>query len=276
MTILSCYNYNGDIMKKRIISAIIALIIVIPLIIIGGTLFHIGVGIVGIIGFYEFLSIKNKENKVPNVIKILSILLFVIVMLSTNCMSKTFFIDFKVILLTFMFMLAPLVFYNKKNYNINDAMFLIASILFLGIAFNILIVLRNISIINIIYIALITVLTDTFAHFWGTHIGKHKLCPKVSPNKTIEGFIGGTLMGTIIGTLYYITVFNYNNLFLIIFMILLLSLIGQLGDLIFSAIKRKYEIKDFGNVMPGHGGVLDRLDSILFVCIAYTFILTIF
>ena len=261
-------------MKKRIISAVIALIIVIPLIIIGNMPFKIAVGIFGIVGFYEMLSMKDKEKKLPLLIKIISTLLFVISMLAYNNTDNIFNTN-NMILLILLTILSPIVFYNKKNYDFNDAVYLIANIILLSFAFNILMTLREENISHLIYIALITVSSDTFAHFWGTNIGKHKLCPKVSPKKTIEGLIGGTLMGTIIGTLYYITAFEYNSLILAILMTLSFSLIGQLGDLVFSATKRKYEIKDFGNIMPGHGGVLDRLDSIIYVSIAYSIILTI-
>lgn len=261
-------------MKKRIISAIVALLIVIPLIVLGGTVFKVGVGLVGILGFYEMLSMKDNERKIPILIKVISIILFVIIMLSFGYNTEKLYFDYSTLLLILLLILSPIVFYSRRDYNITDATFIIAIILFLGISFNALIALRNAGIENIIYLALITIMTDTFAHFWGTNIGIHKLCPKVSPKKTIEGLIGGTLMGTIIGVLYYITAFEYSSLMAVVAMTLLFSLIGQLGDLIFSAMKRNYDIKDFGNIMPGHGGILDRLDSIIFVTLAYSFILT--
>lgn len=261
-------------MKKRIISAIVALLIVIPLIVLGGTVFKVGVGLAGILGFYEMLSMKDNERKIPILIKVISIILFVIIMLSFGYNTEKLYFDYSTLLLILLLILSPIVFYSRRDYNITDATFIIAIILFLGISFNALIALRNAGIENIIYLALITIMTDTFAHFWGTNIGIHKLCPKVSPKKTIEGLIGGTLMGTIIGVLYYITAFEYSSLMAVVAMTLLFSLIGQLGDLIFSAMKRNYDIKDFGNIMPGHGGILDRLDSIIFVTLAYSFILT--
>ena len=113
-------------------------------------------------------------------------------------------------------------------------------------------------------------MTDTFAHFFGTKIGKHKLCPKISPNKTIEGMIGGTVFGTFLASMYFITVINSDkNVVLVVLMTLFLSIIAQFGDLVFSAIKRKYNVKDYGNIMPGHGGVLDRLDSLIFTMLAF-------
>ena len=128
----------------------------------------------------------------------------------------------------------------------------------------------------LIFIMSITIFTDTFAYIVGRLIGKNKFAPTVSPNKTWEGFIGGLVFGTFISTVYYISVFNYSGNYLkIIFIIAILSTIGQIGDLVFSSIKRHYKIKDFGNIMPGHGGVLDRLDSIIFVSMAFNVLFNI-
>ncbi len=119
---------------------------------------------------------------------------------------------------------------------------------------------------------------DIFAYFVGRAIGKHKLAPVVSPKKTIEGSIGGAL-GAIIGTLIICLVFD--NLYEIdinwlaaILITPVLSIVGMLGDLVMSAIKRTYGIKDYGNIMPGHGGVLDRVDSVLLVAPVFYLFLT--
>ena len=113
-------------------------------------------------------------------------------------------------------------------------------------------------------------MTDSFALGFGKLIGKNKLASTVSPNKTIEGFIGGAVMGTFIATAYYMTVINpARSLVLIIFITCLLSCIGQIGDLVFSFIKRNYGKKDFSNLIPGHGGILDRFDSFIFIILAF-------
>lgn len=110
---------------------------------------------------------------------------------------------------------------------------------------------------------------DAGAYFTGVFFGKRKLCPKVSPNKTVEGFLGGIVVGTvsalIIGFIYSFVYskaeFNY---VLILLLGLLASIISVLGDLSFSLIKRSCKIKDFGSIFPGHGGFLDRFDSVIF------------
>lgn len=115
-------------------------------------------------------------------------------------------------------------------------------------------------------------LADAGAYFAGSFFGKHKLCPKISPKKTIEGVIGGViicvgaccLLGYIFSEFIYKGIQNVNYLNLII-LSFVGSLLSVLGDLSFSLVKRAYNIKDYGNIIPGHGGILDRFDSVVFV-----------
>lgn len=129
----------------------------------------------------------------------------------------------------------------------------------------------------IVYLLFCAWFGDSGAYFVGTFLGKHKLCPNISPKKTIEGFIGGVLtVGLVVG----IQCVVYNEIILklagvseqykmnygvLIPVGMLACVAGVLGDLTASVIKRQYDVKDFGNLMPGHGGVLDRFDSVLFV-----------
>lgn len=119
-------------------------------------------------------------------------------------------------------------------------------------------------------------IADSGAYFAGTFLGKHKLCPKISPKKTVEGFIGGLLTNgifmVIISMVYhkirfpeyvdFVVNFDYLKLFILG---IICAVLGTLGDLSASIIKRQCNIKDYGNIMPGHGGLLDRFDSVLFV-----------
>lgn len=114
-------------------------------------------------------------------------------------------------------------------------------------------------------------MSDTGAYFCGKFFGKNKLCPEISPQKTIEGFIGGIVI-CVISMIFIAFIFNNFvftekqtvNYILIIILGLIGSPISALGDLSFSIIKRKCKVKDFGTIMPGHGGVLDRFDSVIF------------
>lgn len=108
-------------------------------------------------------------------------------------------------------------------------------------------------------------ITDTGAYFTGMFLGKHKLAPKISPKKTVEGAIGGVVF-CIISFLVYGIIIGASGNYLLIFALcgFVLSVISQIGDLSMSLIKREYNIKDYGVVFPGHGGILDRFDSVLF------------
>lgn len=262
-------------MKQRVISAIIALIICVPIILFGKTPFYLGVSVIGLIGFMEFISFRDKKRNVPYLMKVLGIFSFVFLMMSNwNILGTLFMLDAEVITTIIFLIIIPIVFYNKsKKYNIDDALFLLGGVLFLGVGFNQLVSVRMDNLNYFIFLLLITIISDTFAYVIGRLIGKHKMSPTVSPNKTWEGFIGGLIFATFVSTVFYVSAFNYTgNIFIVIFIVSLLSITGQLGDLVFSTIKRNYEIKDFGNIMPGHGGVLDRLDSILFVVLAFSYL----
>ena len=116
-----------------------------------------------------------------------------------------------------------------------------------------------------IFVFLIIWGTDSFAYIFGRKFGKHKLAPDISPNKTIEGSIGGVIGSLGLGLLV-VPFYNPVNFSVLEFVLLIVSLsvFGQLGDLVESAYKRQFNVKDSGKLFPGHGGVLDRFDSTFF------------
>ena len=119
-------------------------------------------------------------------------------------------------------------------------------------------------------------IADSAAYFAGSYLGKHKLCPVISPKKTVEGAVGGVIGGTLAslltGVIFQLIYGNVTMYYWILLLIgVLNSVISIFGDLTFSVIKRNCRIKDFGSIMPGHGGLLDRFDSVLF-CIPVVFI----
>lgn len=124
---------------------------------------------------------------------------------------------------------------------------------------------------------------DTCAYFVGRRFGKHKLCPAVSPHKTVEGAVGG-VMGTVvfgvIATLIYANVagrtadFTRSNYIIIALLACVAAVLGIYGDLFASVVKRQYGIKDYGKIFPGHGGILDRFDSVMFIAPFVTMVVT--
>ncbi|MGE5455637.1 MAG: phosphatidate cytidylyltransferase [Ignavibacteriales bacterium] len=265
-------------MKKRVISAIVALAIFVPIFIIGGTIFNIAVFILSIIGLKEFMDVKDTKRKTPTFIQFISYTFLTLILLfGLQSETVTLNIDYTILAALFLSFLLPTVLYHDQDkYNVNDAFYLIGGVFFLALSMLLLICLRQESLNIIIYLFLITIITDTFALVTGMLVGKHKLLEVISPKKTWEGLIGGTIMGVFVGTMFYHTVINPEiSIWLVILITTFLSLIGEFGDLFFSSMKRFYNKKDFSNIMPGHGGVLDRLDSIIFVLLGFMFFISI-
>lgn len=113
---------------------------------------------------------------------------------------------------------------------------------------------------------------DTAAWFWGKNFGKHKLWPAVSPKKTAEGFVGGVVTSVVITGVYWTLSIGNMSVQLIVCFITI-ACCAQLGDLVQSKMKRQFEIKDSSNLIPGHGGVYDRVDSLLFVSPLYLWVI---
>ena len=124
--------------------------------------------------------------------------------------------------------------------------------------------------------------SDTFAYLTGMLFGKHKLVPNLSPKKTVEGAIGGIIGSMLLGAIYTYIVFNkltddiYMSSVRVSIGCGVGSIISMIGDLTASGIKRNYDVKDYGNIIPGHGGILDRFDSVIFTAPALYFILNLF
>ena len=256
-------------MKKRIISAIVMLIIVIPVVWVGGDLFRLGVGIVSILALKEMLDLKKSHHEIPMFVSLVSVVaLLLLVLAEYDGYSILFGVTYRGIAILLLSLLGLSVFYDEKKYTATDALLLIGSILLLGTAFNAMILARMADLYLFIYLILIFIFTDTFAMLMGMAFGRHKLIPKVSPKKTVEGSVLGSIIGTVVAVIFYHFFVHSINL-TVILVTLFLSVIGQIGDLIFSKIKRENDIKDFSNLIPGHGGILDRLDSTIAIMLGF-------
>ena len=123
------------------------------------------------------------------------------------------------------------------------------------------------------------VFSDSGAYFIGVTIGKHKLCPKISPKKTIEGSMGAFL-GAIVSAIVMAIIYNSINIPVSYVWSIVYGIVcggvSQIGDLLASSIKRYFEIKDYGDLLPGHGGIMDRLDSVILVAPVFYFFLVNF
>ena len=202
---------------------------------------------------------------------------------------------FFALLLTFIILMSGLVFVS--HYTVRDLGKIYISIFYVGVCAGCLVLLRFMGRRMLIYLLAITVCTDVFALVFGLLFGKHKMAPTISPKKTWEGAIGGTCTALVVGVAFIISyeylpkplnnegivffenVFDFQNFSLagrIIFAIILtlfLSVCSQIGDLVASKLKRTYGIKDYSNIFPGHGGVLDRFDSAFFASAIFILII---
>ena len=258
-------------MKKRLIGAFIVLSVLITSLILGDNVFAIVISIIALLGLKELIDIKFKNRNII-FIKVLTYILLGLFMFN-NLVLK---FDSKIVICASLILLIlPIIFYDDKDkYNINDSLYLFGIIFFLGYAFLNIIEIRNISIVKCIYIFVIAFITDTYAYISGMLIGKHRFTD-ISPKKTIEGCLIGGIMGSFIGSMFYYSLVGDLSIIKTIIMSIVLVFLSETGDLIFSSIKRYFGKKDYSNIIPGHGGILDRFDSVVFVSLGMLIMLGI-
>lgn len=265
-------------MKTRIFSAIVLIIILVPLVIKGGAWFNVGLYLVAMLGLKEFLDIKASKKPIPSFIRLIAYIFMTLLVLNgINSGSEIYALDYRLLsALVILFLLPTVLYHDIKKYSTNDAFYLIGGLLFLGISLSLFITVRQMGLDIFVYLISIPIITDIFAYVTGLLIGKHKLLPEISPKKTWEGLIGGTVLAVFACSMFYYTCVDPEvSKKLLVIVTLFLSLMGQFGDLVFSAIKRYFGKKDFSNLIPGHGGVLDRLDSMIFVMLSFMFFVNI-
>ncbi|RFA37741.1 phosphatidate cytidylyltransferase [Virgibacillus dokdonensis] len=255
-------------MKQRIITAIIALIIFVPFVIIGGLPFEILVYAMATIGFLELLRMGNiAKYSIPSILGIG--LLWVLLQAEHMDAIPFMWLTKSEILMLIVLLLLSYTVLVKNKFTFDHAGVVLISAIYVGMGFYYLLLARGGEggggLATILYIFLLIWSTDTGAYFVGRAFGKRKLWPKISPNKTIEGALGGILLAIIVSIIFQIVHPIGDSLVGMIGVAIIASVFGQIGDLVESAFKRHFGVKDSGNVLPGHGGILDRFDSLLFV-----------
>lgn len=250
-------------MKKRIITAMIALLIFVPFVLYGGLPFNLLTYAMATIALIELLKMHRTIKMGVTVLS----LVFLWLILNPQMEINIFEVSFTKIEMIILFIMLLLMYtvISKNKFTFEDAGFVLIASIYVGIGFYFLIMTRSVGLNYVLYVLFVIWATDTGAYFCGNAFGKNKLWPEISPKKTIEGAIGGIVVATIVGIMFHaIHPFNHSML-LIISISIIISIIGQIGDLVASAYKRHYRVKDSGHLMPGHGGILDRMDSLLFV-----------
>lgn len=249
-------------MRERIITAICLLAVVLPIIYFGGVWF-IGLGLIATaIATIEMMNMYDKAQKMPLVLKGITLISTLSLVFLTDV---HIFWQWLIVALCFVsFVLALLI---KKIQVATFNFYFVCILAYIGISFRSLLAIRHHSLNLFIFLVISVILTDTMAYFSGRFLGKHKLAPKISPNKTIEGAVGGWLCGALFAYFFGLSQQLFVNQWVLMSLAICLPILSQLGDLLASLFKRKYGIKDYGKLFPGHGGVMDRVDSQLLAAV---------
>jgi phosphatidate cytidylyltransferase len=259
---------------QRAITGTIFVVVLVGAILLGGWYMHITFGLITMLGLYEFYSLfENSESKPQKIVGTLTgVLMYFLVILSIYYGSNYYMsiLTTGLVLIGFILIAIIELFRNKTKPFENVA------ITFSGLIYVVLpfLLLNEMSIRitchsvfcdfwPVLSIFILIWANDTFAYLTGRLIGKHKLYERISPKKTWEGFIGGVVFSIIAGIL--LANFLQESYLKYIIYALVAGVIGTLGDLVQSMLKRSVGVKDSGNILPGHGGILDRFDAVLFV-----------
>lgn len=245
-------------MKQRTITALIIIAIIAPVLYFGGWALDVALSLVTVIAVYEIIQGVDKTIVWPGYVG-----LFFVVQVLSRC-DVVNFVSYLGLFLVALFVLQIL----TKNSNINTISYLFLISILFSLALRAFNQIYHESFNLLLMVIISTYACDTGAYFAGTFFGKHKLIPEISPNKTVEGAIGGFIVSLLFSTVFSIFVLNLSLLKTII-SATVIALAGQIGDLAFSTLKRKFHIKDFGTIFPGHGGILDRIDSLLFSLLVF-------
>ncbi|MDD7305810.1 MAG: phosphatidate cytidylyltransferase [Peptoniphilaceae bacterium] len=244
---------------KRLFGGLIILAVLLSITFLGHPYLSLGVTIFSIIAVKELINaFKNLGFNTP---------ILLTMALDLLLMVEAYFNDKKYSIISFALLLMLVFIYMifNKKYVFSDFLPMFFIIAYVSLLMSNMIRLRDPRYIFMLYI--IAWGSDTCAYLVGSIFGKHKIrsISHISPNKTVEGFLGGIVGATILN-LFYSNMMNisHNTLIIILFTIVS-AILSQIGDLIASYIKRQCKVKDFGNLIPGHGGILDRFDSMLFV-----------
>ncbi|MCM3587181.1 phosphatidate cytidylyltransferase [Mesobacillus maritimus] len=254
-------------MKQRIVTAVVAAAIFLPIVLIGGLPFIFMVYLLASVGLYETLRMQNiRLFSIPGLISLLLLWIFLIPSEHIGLLENINYSKFELALLAVLLFLTYTVI-TKNRFTFDNVAFSVLATLYVGIGFYYFIETRAAEngLTFVIYALFIIWATDSGAYFIGRAMGKRKLWPEISPNKTVEGAFGGIICAIIVAIIFALFTNIGVSLWALVLATAVLSVFGQVGDLVESALKRHYHVKDSGNILPGHGGILDRFDSLLFV-----------
>jgi phosphatidate cytidylyltransferase len=252
-------------MKQRVITAIVALIVFLPFVFYGKLPFMFMTYLLASISLYEIF--RMRKEKIISIPGCISFLALWIILIPSKYIEVMDYIGLSKLECMFIAVILYLTYtvISKNKCTFEHVASSLMCVFYIGIGFYYLIETREAGMTYILFALLLIWMTDSGAYFVGRSFGRRKLWPEISPNKTVEGFFGGIGFAMIVALLFtFFADMNIAMWKLLIFTVIL-SIFGQIGDLVESALKRYYNVKDSGSILPGHGGILDRFDSLLFV-----------
>ncbi len=271
-------------MKTRVISGIIIAIVLAAVLIPGGYVLAAALLIVSMIGFSEVtgaLGVREKCGKF-NLLEICGFISIIVHYVQMVLIRDYRYFVFAIMFAFFLIMVCYVLTFPR--FTASQAIYTFFAFLYVPINLSFIFLLRIRPLgIYLAWIPFIAWVCDTCAYFVGRAFGRHKLVPVLSPKKTVEGAVGGTLGAVAVGAIFGYLLYrnktgNIDAVYMLMIITFVGSIISQIGDLVASGIKRNHNIKDYGHLIPGHGGIMDRFDSVIFVtpCIYFlSVILTI-
>lgn len=254
-------------LQKRVIFGGIAAAIFIPFLIKGGVSFQLFIGLLAMMATAELIKMHGLlPNSMEGILAMLASLALTLPLENYFTFLPTDG-NYTVYAIIVFCLLGSTVF-NIQKYSYAEVVYPIASSFYVGIGFHHLILARMDGLDTALFGLFIVWATDIGAYMVGSKIGRRRLMPTVSPNKTVEGSLGGILSAVVVAMVFILVnkdiAGGYPFIAMVLFVVLF-SIFAQFGDLVESAIKRRFGVKDSGRVIPGHGGILDRFDSLIFV-----------
>lgn len=254
-------------MKQRLITGIVAGVLFLGLCFVGGMPYHLLIMLMALIGYYEFVRMTGISPFGGT--SLIGYGGVIALLLPWNKMGVPASWDALHIIWLLLFLFMATTVFTKNRMTIREVSLLFLGVVYVGIGFSFIAESRSTADGHGLFwtFLLLTSIwgSDAGAYFTGKAFGKTKLWPAISPNKTIEGALGGVIIAIIISVLYAVFSDGLLSISRAALIGLAAAVVGQIGDLIQSAYKRVYNIKDSGNLLPGHGGILDRCDSWIIV-----------
>ncbi len=273
-------NILGKISKERTISAVILVIAAFASILPGGIILAVVLYGISMVGFLELTRACGvRKDQKPNTLEIVGLAAITCYYLVTYFVQDASY-AVMVILLAMIAMMSVYVFGFPK-YHADQVMDAYFALIYAPVMLSFVLLTRQLDdgiyLVWMIFIS--SWISDTFAYLAGVMLGRHKLAPVLSPKKSVEGSVGGIVGAALFGALFgaYLDSTLGQEQYVMILAVVggVGSVISQVGDLAASAIKRNHEIKDYGNLIPGHGGIMDRFDSVIFTAPITYFLITL-